>query len=52
LADNDKKYIVQVVSKDQTKMNEYKKVLEEIKKNLNIEILKENANGFVAKINR
>ena len=52
LKDSEKKYVIQVVSKDQTKMNEYRKVIEEVKKNPKIEILKENANGFVAKINR
>ncbi len=50
--DNEKKYIVKLVSKDQTKLNEYNEVIQNVKKMNNIEILKENDNGFVAKINR
>ncbi len=50
--DSEKKYIVKLVSKDQTKLDEYGKVIQSVKEMDNIEILKENDNGFVAKINR
>ena len=50
--DETKKYIVKLVSKDRTKLDEYKEVIEQVKSIDNIEILKENDNGFVAKINR
>ena len=52
MKDNDKKYIVKLVSKDLTKINEYKEELKEVKENNKIEILYENENGYVAKINR
>ena len=51
LSDSTKKYIIKLVSKDKTKMDEYKAELIDIKSNPSIEILKENENGFVAKIN-
>ncbi len=47
-----KKYIVQVVSRDQTSLNKYEENLKEIKQMDEIEILFENSNGYVAKINR
>ena len=52
LENKEKKYIVQVVSKEQTQLDEYNKTLKEIKQMEEIEILYENENGFVAKINR
>ena len=45
-----KKYVIKLVSKDKTKMDEYKLELENVKSNPRLEILKENENGFVAKI--
>ena len=54
-AEEDNKYIVKLVPEEQTKLNNYKAELEEIKQmeaNKEIEILFENENGFVAKINR
>lgn len=52
LNDNDKKYIVKLVSKDAESMKRYNEELDDVKENENIEVLFENANGFVAKINR
>lgn len=52
LEDKDKKYIVKLVSRDLTKINEYKEELKEVKSSNNIEILYENENGYVAKIIR
>ena len=52
LNDNEKKYIVKLVSKDATDMKEYEDDLKEVKKNEKVEILYENENGYVAKINR
>ena len=52
LNDPSKKYIVQLVSNDMKNLDEYKEDLKEIKKDERIEILFENQNGFVAKINR
>lgn len=52
LKDESKKYIVQVVSKEQTQLDEYNKNLKEFKDIEQIEIVYENENGFVAKINR
>lgn len=52
LNDVNKKYIVQLVSNDMKNLEEYKEDLKEIKKDERIEILFENENGFVAKINR
>lgn len=48
----EKKYIVQVVIEEQQGLEAYRKDLEEVKKMDEIEILFENENGFVAKINR
>ncbi len=52
MEDKDKKYIVKLVSRDLTKLNEYNEEMEEVRKNNNVEILYENENGYVAKINR
>lgn len=52
LENEEKKYMVKVVSKDQNRMNEFKEVIKEVKQNEQIEVLFENENGFVAKINR
>lgn len=53
LEDNGKKYIVKLVSKDATDMKEYdEKDLKEAKGNEKVEILYENENGYVAKINK
>lgn len=48
----EKKYIVQVVIEEKQGLDAYKKDLEKVKKMQEIEILFENENGFVAKINR
>ena len=50
--DTEKKYIVQVVSKDKTKMDEYNEKMEKVRANPQIKILTENENGFVAEIIR
>ena len=52
LKDKDKKYIIKLVSRDQTRLNDYNELIKEVRNNDQIEILYENANGFVAKINR
>lgn len=51
LKDPDKKYIVKLVSKHQDRLEAYNKLMEEVRNNKQIEILYENDNGFVAKIN-
>ncbi len=48
----EKKYIVQVVIEEKQGLEAYRKDLEKVKKMNEIEILFENENGFVAKINR
>lgn len=52
ISNPEKKYIVQTVIEEQTELNKYKEELKEIKQMDEIEILFENENGFVAKINR
>ena len=52
LENKSKKYIVKLVIEEQTDLNEYAKHLEKVKANNQIEILFENENGYVAKINR
>ncbi len=52
IKNENKKYIVQVVSRDQTSINKFNEDLKGIKQMDEIEILFENGNGFVAKINR
>ena len=51
LLDTSKKYIMQLVSKDQEKLKLYQKQMELVRENENIEILLENENGFIAKVN-
>lgn len=50
LENDDNKYIIKLVSNDQTHLNEYKAVREEVEKMDNLKILLENENGFVAEI--
>ncbi len=52
LEDNEKKYIVKLVSRDANDLKEYQEELENVKQTENVEILLENENGYVAKINR
>ena len=52
LKDPDKKYIVKLVSKHQDRLEAYNELMKEVRNNKQIEILYENDNGFVAKINR
>lgn len=52
MKDKDKKYIVKLVSRDLNDLNEYNKEMEKVRANKNIEIIHENENGYVAKINR
>lgn len=52
LKDENKKYIVKVVEEEGQALEEYEKHLEKVKANSKIEILFENENGYVAKINR
>ena len=51
LKDPDKKYIVKLVSKHQDRLEAYNELMKEVRNNKQIEILYENDNGFVAKIN-
>lgn len=50
LEDEDKKYIVQLVSHDQSKKDIFAEQFKEIKESEELEILYSNENGFVAKI--
>lgn len=50
LNDESKKYIVKLVSNDQTELDKYNEELKETKQLNEVEILFENENGFVAKI--
>lgn len=52
LENEDKKYIIKISSDELVRMTEYKACLEKAKENEQIEILFENENGFVAKIER
>lgn len=52
LEDEEKKYIVKLVSRDLSKVNEYNEELKDVKASDNVEVLYENENGYVAKINR
>ena len=52
MKDENKKYIVKLVTEEQTALDEYKNHLEKVKANNQVEILFENANGYVARINR
>lgn len=52
MENRDKKYIVKLVSRDLNDLNEYNEEMEEVKKNSKVEIVYENENGYVAKINR
>ncbi len=52
LENEDKKYIIKISSDELVRITEYKACLEEAKENEKVEILFENENGFVAKINR
>ena len=50
LEDENKKYIVQLVSHDQSKKDIFAEQFKEIKESEELEILYSNENGFVAKI--
>lgn len=52
MSDESKKYIVKLVIEEAQDLKEYEKHLEQVKANDKIEILFENENGYVAKINR
>lgn len=52
LKDENKKYIVKLVSEDLTKIDEYNEELKEVKSSENIKIIYENENGYVAVIDR
>ena len=52
LENKNKKYIVKVVEEEGEALKDYAKHLEKVKANDQVEILFENANGYVAKINR
>ena len=52
LKDESKKYIIKLVSKHQDRLEAYNELIKEVRNNDKIEILYENTNGFVAKINR
>lgn len=52
MENKDKKYIVKLVSRDLNDLNEYNEEMKEVRKNSKVEILYENENGYVAKINR
>ena len=51
LKDPKKKYIVKLVSKHQDRIEAYNELMKEVRNNNQIELLYENENGFVAKIN-
>lgn len=50
LKNEDNKYMIKLVSNDATRLEEYKKLREEVGQMENIKILLENENGFVAEI--
>lgn len=52
MEDKEKKYIVKLVSRDLNDLNEYNEEMEKVRKNSKVEIVYENENGYVAKINR
>ena len=52
MENKDKKYIVKLVSRDLNDLNEYNEEMEKVRKNNKVEIVYENDNGYVAKINR
>ena len=52
LKDSERKYLVKCVWDEQQRQNAYKEEIKEIREMDNIEILYENENGYVAKINR